>query len=100
MSEEKPSAAKVHAVHRDVVDTVKAMRAKFPKLSADGMAGQTAGAVAAMCMERIEALEKRLAQLESRPTMKYWASTEKIKPMAPAAWSRPRAASALQPRNV
>ena len=61
----------VHVAHKAVVETVKAMRARFPKISADGMAKHTAGAVAAMFMERIEALEKRIVDLESRPTPKY-----------------------------
>jgi hypothetical protein len=71
MSEEKSPAAQVHPAHKVVVETVKAMRARFPKLSADGMMKHTVGAATAMCFERIERLEKRIAELEARPTVKY-----------------------------
>ena len=71
MNEEKSPAAKIHPAHEVVVDMVKAMRSRFPKLSADGMMKNTVGAAAGMLMERIEALEKRIAELKSRPTPKY-----------------------------
>jgi hypothetical protein len=71
MSNETSPAAEVHIAHKAVVETVRAMRARFPKLSADGMVKHTAGAVAAMCFERIEALEKRIAELEAIPRLKY-----------------------------
>jgi hypothetical protein len=64
-------AAKVHGAHKAVVDMVKAMRVRFPKLSADGMVKHTVGAVTARCFEHIERLEKRIAELEARPVPKY-----------------------------
>jgi hypothetical protein len=65
------SPREIHAAHRAVGETVKSVRSEFPKISGDGMVKTVAGAVAAMFTERIEALERRIAELEARPTVKY-----------------------------
>ena len=73
------SPREIHVAHKAVIQTVKSLRAEFPKISSDAMTKHIAGAVAAMFMERIERLEKRIIELEERPTMTYLGVYEKAR---------------------
>src|SRR5688572_6409693 len=59
------------ARHRAVIETVKALRIQFPNLSADGMLKHVLGAATAHLLDQMDELTKRIAEIESKPVLRY-----------------------------